>query len=260
MYMKQGTKVEAALCLLILLLATLLSKPVQAADGNGFISPTWNATIQGVVTVTGVANHAAFQKWQIDLLVNGDENQALFVALGEKIQPTPAIFTQLDTTRYANGYYVLRLRVVRHDANYDEYFRSLTILNPHSLLPPLGQGVPEGRHWIEVALTTQTLTAWQGNVPVFVTQVSTGKPGYSTITGMFYIYAKFAQTRMVGADYDTPDVPWTLYFSGDFGIHGAYWHNSFGAPVSHGCVNMRVAEAKALFAWADVGTAVVVHE
>lgn len=64
---------------------------------------------------------------------------------------------------------------------------------------------------------------------------------------------------MVGADYDTPDVPWTMYFSGDFGIHGTYWHNSFGAPVSHGCVNMRVAEAEALFAWADVGTAVV-HE
>jgi lipoprotein-anchoring transpeptidase ErfK/SrfK len=63
---------------------------------------------------------------------------------------------------------------------------------------------------------------------------------------------------MTGADYDTPDVPWTMYYSGGFAIHGAYWHNNFGTPVSHGCVNLRVPEAKALYEWAPMGTEVVV--
>ena len=76
--------------------------------------------------------------------------------------------------------------------------------------------------------------------------------------GIFQVYRKYEQTRMTGADYDTPDVPWTMYYSGGFAIHGAYWHNNFGTPVSHGCVNLRVPEAKALYEWAAMGTEVVV--
>jgi lipoprotein-anchoring transpeptidase ErfK/SrfK len=50
-----------------------------------------------------------------------------------------------------------------------------------------------------------------------------------------------------------------MYYSGGFAIHGAYWHENFGTPVSHGCVNLRVPEAKALYDWASVGTRVVVN-
>lgn len=127
-------------------------------------------------------------------------------------------------------------------------------------LPPLGQGVPDGRRWIEVDISDQMLTAWQGERVVLKTQVSTGKPGYETITGSFKVYHKYEKTRMTGVDYDTPDVPWTMYFKGGFAVHGAYWHNNFGKPVSHGCVNMKLHEAKVLFEWASVGTEVVVHE
>ena len=65
---------------------------------------------------------------------------------------------------------------------------------------------------------------------------------------------------MIGPDYNTPDVPWTMYYYQGFAVHGAYWHNNFGRPVSHGCVNMRVNESKLLFEWAAVGTQVVVHD
>lgn len=51
-----------------------------------------------------------------------------------------------------------------------------------------------------------------------------------------------------------------MYFSGGYAIHGAYWHNNFGTPVSHGCVNVRVDRAERLFNWAEVGTPVIVHE
>jgi len=113
---------------------------------------------------------------------------------------------------------------------------------------------------IEVSISDQTLTAWEGDKLFMRTSVSTGKPGWRTLPGTFAVYSKFVETRMTGEDYDTPDVPWTMYYSGDFAIHGAYWHDNFGSPVSHGCVNLRVPEAQALYAWADMGTRVVVNE
>jgi lipoprotein-anchoring transpeptidase ErfK/SrfK len=64
---------------------------------------------------------------------------------------------------------------------------------------------------------------------------------------------------MAGADYYTPDVPWTMYFYSGYAIHGAYWHNNWGTPVSHGCVNLPVPEAEWFFYFADVGTPVNVQ-
>ncbi len=120
-----------------------------------------------------------------------------------------------------------------------------------------------GRKWIEINISDQTLTAWQGGTPFLQTTVSTGKPGWRTLPGTFNIYLKYEEAHMVGDvvgdEYDTPDVPWTMYYSGDFAVHGAYWHDDFGTPVSHGCVNMRVDEAKALYEWAPLGTEVVVR-
>ena len=116
-----------------------------------------------------------------------------------------------------------------------------------------------GERRIVVDISDQTLTAYQGDEVVFRTSVSTGKPGWRTLPGTFKIQTKYDQTRMTGPDYDTPDVPWTMYYDGAFAIHGAYWHNNFGTPVSHGCVNLRVEEAKALYQWASEGDTVVVN-
>ncbi len=119
-------------------------------------------------------------------------------------------------------------------------------------------GDPTGR-WIEVNLTSQTLTAWQGDTPVNTFVISSGKWSTQTLPGTFHIYIKLRTARMIGLDYDTPDVPNTMYYDGDFAIHGAYWHNSFGVPVSHGCVNMRVPDSAWLFDWASIGTLVKIH-
>lgn len=116
-----------------------------------------------------------------------------------------------------------------------------------------------GERRIVVDISDQTITAYQGEEMVFRTSVSTGKPGWRTLPGTFKIQRKYDQTRMTGPDYDTPDVPWTMYYDGAFAIHGAYWHNNFGTPVSHGCVNLRVEEAKALYQWASEGDTVVVN-
>ncbi|HEY9640366.1 MAG TPA: L,D-transpeptidase [Coleofasciculaceae cyanobacterium] len=116
------------------------------------------------------------------------------------------------------------------------------------------------QRWIEINVSTERLIAWEGNTPVYAVVVSTGTERHPTLTGTFAIQTKLRTARMQGEDYDIPDVPYTMYYAGSYAIHGAYWHNSFGTPVSHGCVNVAVNHARWLFNWASVGTPVVVHD
>jgi lipoprotein-anchoring transpeptidase ErfK/SrfK len=116
------------------------------------------------------------------------------------------------------------------------------------------------QRWIEIRLSTQRLTAWEGKTPVWAVIISTGKAETPTLTGVYAIQVKYRQTRMQGDGYDIPDVPFTMYYSGGYGIHGAYWHRKFGTPVSHGCVNLAVDQAEKLFNWASVGTPIVVRQ
>jgi len=137
-------------------------------------------------------------------------------------------------------------------------------LTPPAHAQDMSQEIASLRHssdrWIEVNVTTQRLTAWEGNTPVYAVIVSTGTEDNPTITGTFAIEDKLRVTRMQGNDYDVPDVPYTMYYYGGYAIHGAYWHHNFGTPVSHGCVNVAVDHARWLYNWASVGTPVVVHD
>jgi hypothetical protein len=92
----------------------------------GFTAPKDGATVSGSVEVEGYAADARFAKWQLDLLPGGDADAAAFLALGE--EPGEFSYT-LDTTGLPNGEHALRLRVVRDDSNYDEYFVKFTIAN-----------------------------------------------------------------------------------------------------------------------------------
>lgn len=116
-----------------------------------------------------------------------------------------------------------------------------------------------GQRWIEINRRSQTLTAWQGNKQVYAVIVSTGKSDTPTPTGIFNIQAKYPTARMQGEDYNVPDVPNVMYYSGNYAIHGAYWHRSFGIPISHGCTNVAPDHAAWLYKWASVGTTVVVR-
>jgi LysM repeat protein len=109
---------------------------------------------------------------------------------------------------------------------------------------------------IVVDLSQQMVFAFENGQLLRQFVVSTGLPQYPTVTGDYAIYVKYTSTRMTGPDYDLPNVPWTMYFYRGYGLHGTYWHNNFGQPMSHGCVNMRTPEAEWLFNWAPVGTPV----
>ena len=116
-----------------------------------------------------------------------------------------------------------------------------------------------GSRWIDINLSTQSLTAYEGNTPVFNTLVSTGST-FPTPVGTYHIQYKVRSQRMTGPGYDLPNVPWVMYFTNrGHAIHGAYWHNNFGHPMSHGCVNMRPAEAQWLYNFTPNGATVVVH-
>jgi lipoprotein-anchoring transpeptidase ErfK/SrfK len=126
---------------------------------------------------------------------------------------------------------------------------------------PPSVGINE--RWISVNLTTQTLTAYEGNTPVRSTLISSGLPRTPTVTGQFRIYLRYRSQDMdgyrLGFNYYLRDVPYVQYFYGNYGLHGTYWHNNFGRPMSHGCVNLPTPEAEWLFNWASIGTLVYVH-
>ena len=116
---------------------------------------------------------------------------------------------------------------------------------------------------IYVDLTAQRLYAKEGDKIIYEFLISSGKWG-KTPTGDFMTWIKLKSTRMTGGNktigtfYDLPNVPYTMYFYNNsvpkykgFGVHGAYWHNNFGHPMSHGCINVKPEEAGLLFAWAN---------
>ncbi len=125
--------------------------------------------------------------------------------------------------------------------------------------PTPGIIVGDGVRWIDVDLTNQMVYAYEGDTVVNSFVVSTGTWMTPTVTGEFKIYVKYRSGSMSGPGYYLPDVPYIMYFHGDYGLHGTYWHNNFGTPMSHGCVNLRTEEAGWLFNWASVGTVVNVH-
>lgn len=139
-----------------------------------------------------------------------------------------------------------------------------------------------GEKWIEVDLSEQKLRAWEGNSLFLETLISSGKSLTPTIKGEFRIWSKFHYAKMSGgvrgtpSYYYLPNVPYIMYFYKDYALHGTYWHNNFGTPMSRGCVNLPIPMAEKLYYWTapqvpgdkhslssskgNEGTRVVVHE
>lgn len=116
------------------------------------------------------------------------------------------------------------------------------------------EGVDDDDRWVHIDLSEQTLVAHEGDRAIHATLVSTGKGEHATPTGLWRIDRRHLSTTMSGPDevkgsYTVSEVPWTMYYDGDFALHGAYWHTEFGRVRSHGCTNIPPADARWLFAW-----------
>jgi lipoprotein-anchoring transpeptidase ErfK/SrfK len=124
---------------------------------------------------------------------------------------------------------------------------------------------PTDGKWIDVNLSKQRVTAYIGTKPVKTVIVSTGTRSHPTVVGTYRVYAKISKQRMTGGSrargdyYSLPNVPNVMYFYQGYAIHGTYWHRNFGRPMSHGCVNLTLSDAKWFYDWTPMGTLVYSH-
>jgi hypothetical protein len=137
--------------------------------------------------------------------------------------------------------------------------RSAGRVEPAKKMPGWGK---HGEKWIDVNITKQVLVAYEGEKPVYATLVSSGEAGLgdpetskSTKRGIFRIHTKYLSITMdsqvVGEAFELRDVPYVQYFENGYALHGAYWHDVFGQPKSHGCVNLAPEDARRLFFWSE---------
>lgn len=133
--------------------------------------------------------------------------------------------------------------------------RHASRIDPAKRMPAWGTN---GERWLDVNLTRQTLVAYEGTRPVYATLISSGEAGledheHSTATkrGIFRIHTKHVSSTMssneAGEAFELRDVPYVQYFDQGYALHGAYWHDRFGTPKSHGCINLAPEDARRLF-------------
>jgi lipoprotein-anchoring transpeptidase ErfK/SrfK len=117
---------------------------------------------------------------------------------------------------------------------------------------------PNGEKWVLINITLQYLWAYQGDQVLWQGYISTGTAKFATPPGSYHVLSKLPSQTMEGVlggeYYNVPDVPNVMYFT-DRGhaIHGTYWHNNFGTPMSHGCVNLPMDVADWMYQWSTVG-------
>ncbi len=160
-----------------------------------------------------------------------------FFVAGEELTPDYPVWAELEPGQYV----------------YSNLLRS----NPAGDPPPIGSLAPGDGRWIDVNLTLEIVTAYEGQTPVTTFLGSTGQPGWETPPGLYTIIRRVENERMVGPDYDVPNVKWTQYFTNEgHALHGNYWRDPelFGMPGSHGCVSMRDEQALLLWQFAEIGT------
>lgn len=169
---------------------------------------------------------------------------------------------------YGTTHWVKRFVVTRDEKSiwyeiYDFHLRKSFYVPSHDMglvpddeLSLLSPDVPDEEKSIVVDLSAQLVTAFEGEKLVFSQRCSSGAKGTETPKGEFRTYHKGPSIHMTNQGdaiegiYDLPGVPWVAFFTGNGdGFHGTYWHNDYGRPRSHGCVNLPSESAKFLYRW-----------
>lgn len=171
---------------------------------------------------------------------------------------------------YGTTHWVKRVVVTREEKSiwyeiYDFYLKKSLYVAAHDMrlipndeLTTLSPEVPDAEKHIVVDLSTQLVTAFEGEKLVFSQRCASGVKGTDTPKGEFTTYHKGPSVHMTNEGdavenetvYSLPGVPWCSFFTGaGNAFHGTYWHNDFGRPRSHGCVNLPSESAKFIYRW-----------
>jgi len=198
--------------------------------------------------------------------------------LGEVTVPFVNAYSSMESDRtvlyrfyYASTFWILKRMLdeegevwyqLLDDRNYRVYYVSAAALRlvPDTELSAISKDVPPEDKKIVVDLTSQSLTAYEAEHIVFMSRISSGirlrGGSFATPKGYYRTIRKRPCRHMenpandFGSGFDLPGVPWVSYFTSQgVAIHGAYWHNNFGVPYSHGCINMTPQAAKWVYRW-----------
>ena len=248
----------------------------------GFIYLSWIDRIErdnkviymiapGVYIEGGEASRISIPKFRGLAFYRTPYRAFAWVLMGTLTSLAPG-YGQPETNHWLDRYELVwiydKVRVGDYDwykVGQDEWVeqRRVAVVEPDISRP---DGVQENR-WISVNLYEQTLMVYEDGRMVYATLVSSGLGGWWTQPGVFQVYSKLEADKMGGAFeadrsdyYFLEDVPWILYYDESRALHGAYWHNRFGYPRSHGCVNLPLADAHWIYDWAEEGTWVYVFD
>jgi lipoprotein-anchoring transpeptidase ErfK/SrfK len=227
-------------------------------DGKGY---TYSGWIQPVET--------NFQKPKFDIPESGQVGEITVPYSITRKDP----FTYADTAHrvyYGTTHWVTKTVVTRDEKSiwyqiYDSYLKKYFYVAAHDMrlipndeLTLLSPDVPQEEKRIVVDLATQLVTAFEGEKLVFSERCASGVKGTDTPKGDFLTYHKGASVHMTNEGdaledenvYSLPGVPWCSFFTSmGNAFHGTYWHNDFGRPRSHGCVNLPTPAAKFIYRW-----------
>lgn len=148
------------------------------------------------------------------------------------------------------------------DSDADGFFDGVEVKKGYD---PLSNNPTKLAKRIAVSLKEQRLRYYLGDKMVDSFLISGGTAGWPTPQGNFQILLKKSAVNYGGEGfgYNYPNTKWNLMFfqnKNKYYIHGAYWHNNFGKPMSHGCVNVSYQNMPFLYDWADVGTPVLIEK
>jgi hypothetical protein len=261
-----------------------LREVVTTQINNNVINQRWVETDQGYIYSDNVQPVRNNPNQPVDLFqstggVTGSWVEVTVPYVDFKLQSYPALSPWLKATLKPRLYYsqIMWADQVKKDdqgqvwyrisEKYGSYgdifwapaeaFRLLT----EGDLKPINPDASDKK--IVVDLTYQELSCFEGNTEVYYCRVSSGGKfdaqgnpvdKWATPVGTHPIWRKMISTHMsggsTGAGYDTPGIGWSSLFSNDgAAIHSTFWHNAFGVPRSHGCVNVAPDDAKWIFRW-----------
>jgi LysM repeat protein len=254
---------------------------VQRGETLANIANRYGLTVQQLVQINNISNPNRIQAGETLTVFAPPPGADPYAAVQQQSasNPAPPLGASMYTVQAGE---TLADIAIRHGITWPTIVQANSISDPNSIYPgqmliipqastvtDLGIISPTQLHnapqptvtsgkQIIVSLSNQRIYAYENGQLVRTTLASTGLPATPTVLGNFTVQRKYESQTMSGPGYYLPNVQWVSYFYAGYAIHGTYWHNNFGQPMSRGCVNLTNEEARWYYDFAPIGTPVTV--